>query len=160
MWHQSSPIRIPWRWAGTDGRSADLARWTGRPGSGLGRLTARFLRHDGHQTYTLDTDATLVKCAMPSGATRVCGYMPMLGFCGEAPVCLVGECREGNVSPGACRRTLRHRNLWNIYICSWASGVELTDPGVFDTNKIVGMTDYSTTSSIRSDILQHADSWS
>jgi hypothetical protein len=29
------------------------------------------------------------------------GYMPMLGFLWETPVCLVDEFREGNVSPGA-----------------------------------------------------------
>ncbi len=29
------------------------------------------------------------------------GYMPMMGFLFETPLCLVDEFREGNVSPGA-----------------------------------------------------------
>jgi len=33
--------------------------------------------------------------------TGVCGYMPLLGFLCETPLCLVDEFREGNVSPGA-----------------------------------------------------------
>ena len=82
---------------------------TGQAGLiGLGQvrdaLNARLLRRDGHTTYTLDADATLV-----AGEKRdahwsyqgVRGYMPMLGFVFETPVCLVDEFREGNVSPGA-----------------------------------------------------------
>lgn len=82
---------------------------TGQAGLvGLGQvrdaLTARILRRDSQATYTLDADATLVE-----GEKRdthwsykgVRGYMPMLGFLFETPVCLVDEFREGNVSPGA-----------------------------------------------------------
>ena len=75
---------------------------------GLGQvrdaLTARLLRRDGHETYTLDADATLVggeKREAQWSYQGVRGYMPMLGFLWETPVCLVDEFREGNVSPGA-----------------------------------------------------------
>ena len=82
---------------------------TGQAGLvGLGQvrdeLTARLLRRDGHTTYTLDADATLVggeKRDAQWSYTGVRGYMPMLGFLWETPVCLVDEFREGNVSPGA-----------------------------------------------------------
>ncbi len=70
-------------------------------------LTARRLRRDGHETYTLDADATLVVGEKRDARWRytgVRGYMPMLGFLGETPVCLVDEFREGNVSPGAGQR--------------------------------------------------------
>ena len=82
---------------------------TGQAGLvGLGQvrdaLTARLLRRDGHETYTLDADATLVvgeKRAAHWSYKGVRGYMPLLGFLFETPLCLVDEFREGNVSPGA-----------------------------------------------------------
>ena len=82
---------------------------TGQAGLvGLGQvrdaLTARLLRRDGHETYTLDADATLVggeKRDAQWSYTGVRGYTPMLGFVWETPVGLVDEFREGNVSPGA-----------------------------------------------------------
>ena len=49
-------------------------------------------------------DATLIeaeKCDAQWSYKGVKGYMPLLGFLFETPVCLVDECREGNVSPGA-----------------------------------------------------------
>ena len=79
-------------------------------------LTARILRRDGHTTYTLDADATLVvgeKRDAQWSYKGIRGYMPMLGFLWETPVCLVDEFREGNVSPGAgqleCYRQCRAR---------------------------------------------------
>ena len=82
---------------------------TGQAGLvGLGQvrdtLTARLLRRDGHTTYTLDADATLIegeKREAHWSYQGVRGYMPLLGFLFETPVCLVDEFREGNVSPGA-----------------------------------------------------------
>jgi hypothetical protein len=75
---------------------------------GLGQvrdvLTARILRRDGHEAYTLDVDATLIegeKREAHWSYLGVKGYMPLLGFLFETPVCLVDEFREGNVSPGA-----------------------------------------------------------
>ncbi len=73
-------------------------------GQGRDALTARLLRRDGHETYTLDADATLVvgeKRDARWSYKGVRGYMPMLGFLWETPVCLVDEFREGTVSPGA-----------------------------------------------------------
>ncbi|MDN5941060.1 MAG: IS1380 family transposase [Nitrospira sp.] len=82
---------------------------TGQAGLvGLGqvrdRLNARLLRRDGHETYTLEADATLVEAEKRAAAWSyqgVKGYMPLLGFLFETPVCLMDECREGNGSPGA-----------------------------------------------------------
>lgn len=82
---------------------------TGQAGLvGLGQvrdtLTARLLRRDGHETYTLDADATLVVGEKRDAHWSYLGeqgYMPMLGFLFETPLCLVDEFREGNVSPGA-----------------------------------------------------------
>ena len=112
--------------------------WLGRMGDpqtwhaglvGLGQvwdaLTARFLRHDGHQTYTLDTDATLVggkvRCPVElHKGMRV--HADAWFFVGGARVSgrrmSRGQCIAG--SPKAYNP--RHRGLWNIYICSWASG--------------------------------------
>ena len=82
---------------------------TGQAGLvGLGQvrdaLTARLLRRDGHTTYTVDADATLIEGEKRDAHwsyTGVRGYMPMLGFVWETSVWLVDEFREGNVSPGA-----------------------------------------------------------
>ena len=82
---------------------------TGQAGLvGLGQvrdgLHARLLRRDGHATSTLDVDATLIEGEKRDAHWRdqgVRGYMPPLGFLFEAPLCLVDEFREGNVSPGA-----------------------------------------------------------
>ena len=74
------------------------------PGQVRDALTARLLRRDGHETYTLDADATLVvgeKRDAQWSYKGVRGYMPMLGFLFETPLCLVDEFREGHVSPGA-----------------------------------------------------------
>ena len=75
---------------------------------GLGQVrdtvNARLLRRDGHETYTLDVDATLIEGEKRDAHWSylgVRGYMPLLGFLFETPVCLVDEFREGNVSPGA-----------------------------------------------------------
>ena len=75
---------------------------------GLGQvrdvLTARLLRRDGHEAYTLDVDATLIEGEKRDARWSyqgVRGYMPLLGFLFETPLCLVDEFREGNVSPGA-----------------------------------------------------------
>ena len=75
---------------------------------GLGRvrdaLTTRLLRRDGIPAYTLDVDATLVEAEKRDAQWSyqgVKGYLPLLGFLFETPVCLVDEFREGNVSPVA-----------------------------------------------------------
>lgn len=78
----------------------------GLVGLGQGRddVNARLLRRDGHTTYTLDADATLVEGEKRDAHwsyTGVRGYMPLLGVLFETPVCLVDAFREGTVSPGA-----------------------------------------------------------
>jgi hypothetical protein len=85
---------------------------TGQAGLvGLGQvrdtLNARLLRRDGHASYTLDADATLVEAEKRDARWSykgVRGYLPMLGFLFETAVCLVDEFREGHVSPGAGQR--------------------------------------------------------
>ncbi len=82
---------------------------TGQAGlEGLGQVrdavTARLLRRDGVEAYTLDVDATLIEAEKRDAQWSyqgVKGYMPLLGFLVETPVCLVEEFRDGNISPGA-----------------------------------------------------------
>lgn len=67
-------------------------------------LTVRILRRDGVTAYTLEMDATLLEAEKREAQWSyqgVKGYMPLLGFLAETPVCLFEEFREGNASPGA-----------------------------------------------------------
>jgi hypothetical protein len=75
---------------------------------GLGQvrdlLNQRLLRHDPITEYTLDADATQIEAEKQEATWTyqgVKGYMPMLGFLFETPLCLLEEFREGNASPGA-----------------------------------------------------------
>jgi len=75
---------------------------------GLGQvrdlLNQRLLRHDGITEYTLDADAMQIEAEKREATWTyqgVKGYMPMLGFLFETPVCLLEEFREGNVSPSS-----------------------------------------------------------
>ena len=80
---------------------------TGRLGiEGLGRvrdkINGRILKRDGITKYTLDADATEIigeKADALFTYKGNKGYMPMLGFLYETPVCIYDEFREGNVSP-------------------------------------------------------------
>jgi hypothetical protein len=80
---------------------------TGQPGlNGLDRvrdkINKRILRRDGMKEYTLDADATEIIGEKADALFTYHGnkgYMPMLGFLYEAPVCLYDEFREGNVPP-------------------------------------------------------------
>ena len=82
---------------------------TGQAGLvGLGQirdlLNQRLLRHDGISEYTLDADAMQIDAEKQEARWTyqgVKGYMPMVGFLFENPLCLHEEFREGNVSPGA-----------------------------------------------------------
>ena len=104
---------------------------TGQAGLvGLGQvrdeLTARLLRRDGHTTYTLDADATLVGggSATPSGATQ--GYVATCrcsAFCGRRPCAWLTNfaramCRRG---PGSWSSTGR--------VCVSCGGEPLADGG-------------------------------
>jgi len=67
-------------------------------------LNHRLLRHDGIPEYTLDADAMQIEAEKQEAHRTyqgVKGYMPMLGFLFETPLCLQEEFREGNVSPGS-----------------------------------------------------------
>jgi len=75
---------------------------------GLGQLrdllNQRLLRHDGITEYTLDADAMQIEAEKQEAHRTyhgVKGYMPVLGFLFETPICLLEEFREGNVPPGA-----------------------------------------------------------
>lgn len=103
---------------------------------GLGRvrdtLTTRLLRRDGIPEYTLDVDATLIEAEKREAQWSyqgVQGYLPLVGFLFETPVCLVDEFREGSVSPGAghlafyraCRARLPHGKRIAAYRADSAS---------------------------------------
>lgn len=83
---------------------------------GLGQirdlLNQRILRRDGIGEYTLDADAMQIEAEKQEAHHTyqgVKGYMPLLGFLFETPVCLLEEFREGNVSPGSdALRFYRH----------------------------------------------------
>jgi hypothetical protein len=66
------------------------------------KINERVLKKDGIKEYTLDADATEIigeKADALFTYNGNKGYMPMLGFLYENPVCLLDEFREGNVSP-------------------------------------------------------------
>jgi len=67
-----------------------------------GKMNERILKRDGIKEYTLDADATEIigekaDALFTYNGNR--GYMPMLAFLYETPVCLYDEFREGNVAP-------------------------------------------------------------
>ena len=66
------------------------------------KINERVLKRDGIQEYTLDADATEIMGEKTDALFTYNGnkgYMPMLGFLYENPVCLLDEFREGNVAP-------------------------------------------------------------
>jgi hypothetical protein len=66
------------------------------------KINGRVLKKDGIKEYTLDADATEIigeKTDALFTYNGNKGYMPMLGFLYENPVCLLDEFREGNVAP-------------------------------------------------------------
>jgi len=66
------------------------------------KINERILKRDGIKEYTLDADATEIigeKADALFTYNGNKGYMPMLGFLYETPVCLYDEFREGNVPP-------------------------------------------------------------
>ena len=66
------------------------------------KINERVLKRDGIEEYTLDADATEIvgeKADALFTYNGNKGYMPMLGFLYENPVCLLDEFREGNVAP-------------------------------------------------------------
>jgi hypothetical protein len=90
----------------------DWLRRMGDPGTGqlglkgLGRvrdqMNERMMRRDGVEEYTLDADGTEIigeKADAFFTYNGNKGFMPMLGFLYENPVCLYDEFREGNIAP-------------------------------------------------------------
>ena len=66
------------------------------------KINERVLKKDGIKEYTLDADATEIMGEKTDALFTYNGnkgYMPMLGFLYETPVCLLDEFREGNVAP-------------------------------------------------------------
>jgi len=66
------------------------------------KINERILRRDGITEYTLDADATEIigeKAEALFTYHGNKGYMPMVGFLYETPVCVYDEFREGNVAP-------------------------------------------------------------
>jgi len=75
---------------------------------GLGQvrdlLNQNLLRRDGITEYTLDADSMQIEGEKREAHWTyqgVKGYMPLLGFLFETPVCLLEEFREGNASPSS-----------------------------------------------------------
>jgi hypothetical protein len=90
----------------------DWLRRMGTPGAGQAglrgldrvrdKINERILKRDGIKEYTLDADATEIigeKADALFTYNGDKGYMPMLGFLYETPVCIYDEFREGNVAP-------------------------------------------------------------
>ena len=66
------------------------------------KINERILKRGGIEEYTLDPDATEIigeKADALFTYNGEKGYMPMLGFLYETPVCIYDEFREGNVAP-------------------------------------------------------------
>ncbi|MGO8988185.1 MAG: IS1380 family transposase [bacterium] len=66
------------------------------------KINERVLKRDGTKEYTLDADATEIIGEKADALFTYHGnkgYMPMLGFLYETPVCFLDEFREGNVAP-------------------------------------------------------------
>jgi len=66
------------------------------------KINERVLKRDGIKEYTLDADATEIigeKADALFTYNGNKGYMPMLGFLYETPLCIYDEFREGNVAP-------------------------------------------------------------
>jgi len=81
------------------------------------KINERVLKKDGIREYTLDADATEIMGEKTDALFTYNGnkgYMPMLGFLYETPLCLYDEFREGNVAPatgqkefyGECKRRM------------------------------------------------------
>ena len=66
------------------------------------RINRRILKRDGIKEYTLDADATEILGEKADALFTYHGnkgYMPMLGYLYETPLCIYDEFREGNVAP-------------------------------------------------------------
>jgi hypothetical protein len=67
-----------------------------------GKINERVLKRDGITEYTLDADATGIlgeKADAFFTYNGDKGYMPMVGYLYETPICICDEFREGHVAP-------------------------------------------------------------
>jgi hypothetical protein len=87
------------------------------------KINGRILKRDGIRQYTLDADATEIvgeKAEALFTYNGNKGYMPMVGFLCETPVCLYDEFREGNVAPAFGQKEFylqcKQRMLWGKQI--------------------------------------------
>ena len=122
--------------------AGDWLRRMGGPSSGQMGLTGldqvrwkvneRILRRDGVTEYTLDADATEIigekaEALLTYNGNR--GYMPMVGYLYETPICIYDEFREGNVAPASgqkafyleCKRRMPKGKIIRYYRADSAS---------------------------------------
>jgi hypothetical protein len=72
------------------------------PGRVRDRINGRILKRDGIKEYTLDADVTEIIGEKADALFTYHGnkgYMPMLGYLYETPLCIYDEFREGNIAP-------------------------------------------------------------
>lgn len=102
------------------------------PGRVRDKINERILKKDGIREYTLDVDATEIigeKAEALFTYHGNKGYMPMVGYLYEIPVCIYDEFREGNVSPAwgqrqfylACKRRMPEGERIGYYRADSAS---------------------------------------
>ncbi len=116
--------------------AGDWLRRMGDPSSGQVGLTGldkvrckineRILKREGVTEYTLDADATEIigeKAEALFTYNGNKGYMPMVGYLYESPICIYDEFREGNVAPAfgqkafylGCRRRMPKGKIIRYY---------------------------------------------
>jgi hypothetical protein len=72
-----------------------------------GKINERILKRDRVKQYTLDADATEIVGEKADALFTYHGnkgYMPVVGFLYETPICIYDEFREGNVAPAFGQR--------------------------------------------------------
>ena len=96
------------------------------------KINERILKRDGITGYTLDADATEIigekaEASFTSNGNK--GYMPMVGYLYETPICIYDEFREGHVSPAfgqkgfylECKRRMPEGKIIRYYRADSAS---------------------------------------
>jgi hypothetical protein len=72
------------------------------------KINERIMKRDGITEYTLDADATGIFAEKADALFTYLGdkgYMPMVGYLYETPICIYDEFREGNVAPAFGQKT-------------------------------------------------------
>ena len=97
-----------------------------------GKINERILKRDGNTEYTLDADATGIFAEKADALFTYLGdkgYMPMVGYLYETPICIYDEFREGNVAPAfgqkafylECKRRMPEGKVIRYYRADSAS---------------------------------------